>query len=121
MWQWNHEPFGNDAPLGSFTYELRFPGQFFDQATYLHYNYFRDYDPRTGRYLESDPIGLAGGVNTYAYAGSNPLTRIDPQGLQEVVIPWDEPRTPPTEMAPPGSTIIRPGIADSRYRIASTM
>jgi RHS repeat-associated protein len=106
VWQWNHEPFGNDAPLGSFTYELRFPGQFFDQATYLHYNYFRDYDPRTGRYLESDPIGLAGGVNTYAYAGSNPLTRIDPQGLQEVVIPWDEPRTPPTEMA--GSTIIDP-------------
>jgi RHS repeat-associated protein len=44
-----------------FSYELRFPGQFFDQSTKLRYNYFRDYDPRTGRYIESDPIGLQGG------------------------------------------------------------
>ncbi|MGA9726646.1 MAG: RHS repeat-associated core domain-containing protein [Methylocella sp.] len=64
--QWNRDPLGNGAPMGAFAYELRFPGQFFDQATYLHYNYFRDYDPRTGRYLESDPIELAGGINTYA-------------------------------------------------------
>jgi RHS repeat-associated protein len=69
------------APLGAFTYELRFPGQFFDQATRLPYNYFRDYDPRTGRYLESDPSGLAGGINTYAYVGSNPLVRTDASGL----------------------------------------
>jgi RHS repeat-associated protein len=59
VWQWNPDPFGNGAPIGSLTYELRFPGQFFDQATYLHYNYFRDYDPRLGRYIESDPIGLS--------------------------------------------------------------
>jgi RHS repeat-associated protein len=80
VWQWNHDLFGNGAPMGAFTYELRFPGQFFDQATYLHYNYFRDYDPRTGRYLESDPIGLAGGINTYTYVGSNPLARTDARG-----------------------------------------
>jgi RHS repeat-associated protein len=66
VWQWNPDPFGNGDPSGSFTYELRFPGQFFDQATRLHYNYFRDYDPRMGRYIESDPIGLAGGINTYS-------------------------------------------------------
>jgi RHS repeat-associated protein len=51
VWQWNPDPFGNGAHFGAFTYELRFPGQFFDQPTYLHYNYFRDYDPRLGRYM----------------------------------------------------------------------
>ena len=79
VWLWNHDPFGNGDSLGA-TYELRFPGQFFDQATRLHYNYFRDYDPRTGRYIESDPIGLAGGINTYAYVGGNPISQIDPDG-----------------------------------------
>jgi RHS repeat-associated protein len=61
VWLWNHDPFGNGDPTGAFSYELRFPGQFFDQSTKLRYNYFRDYDPRTGRYIESDPIGLQGG------------------------------------------------------------
>jgi RHS repeat-associated protein len=81
VWQWNFDPFGNGAPAGAFAYELRFPGQFFDQATKLHYNYFRDYDPRLGRYIESDPMGLAGGINTYAYVGGNPLMRTDATGL----------------------------------------
>ena len=58
------------------------PGQYFDAETGLHYNYFRDYDPKTGRYIEPDPIGLNGGMNLYGYILANPLNAIDPYGLE---------------------------------------
>jgi RHS repeat-associated protein len=57
------------------------PGQYYDQETGLHYNYFRYYDPSTGRYITSDPLGLDGGLNTFGYVGQNPLVFVDPKGL----------------------------------------
>jgi RHS repeat-associated protein len=93
-WKWDPQPFGvgnanqNPASLGAFTYNLRFPGQLFDAATNLNYNYFRDYDPATGRYAESDPIGLRGGLNTYAYGFNNPQLYVDPDGRIAFVIPF---------------------------------
>ena len=57
------------------------PGQYYDAEPGLHYNYFRDHDPTAGRYIESDPIGLVGGISTYGYVGGNPLTHADSLGL----------------------------------------
>jgi RHS repeat-associated protein len=62
-------------------YNLRFPGQYYDSETGLNQNYFRDFDPAVGRYIESDLIGLEGGINTYAYAHNSPVRYIDPFGL----------------------------------------
>jgi RHS repeat-associated protein len=75
----------------SFIYNLRFPGQYYQAETGLMYNYFRTYDPQTGRFIESDPLGLFGGsYSTYAYVSGNPVSLIDPLGLYpaiEVTLP----------------------------------
>lgn len=65
---------------------LRFPGQFDLGVGGIHYNYYRNYDSNTGRYLETDPIGLRSGINTYAYADNNPLRFIDPFGLERLEV-----------------------------------
>lgn len=80
-WSWTSDPFGNGQPTGSLTYNLRFPGQYYDAETGHHYNYYRDYDSTTGRYIESDPFGLKAGINTYAYVEDMPLVLVDRFGL----------------------------------------
>lgn len=91
IWRWDltQTAFGDHAaqnnPDGdayNYVFNLRYPGQYFDSETGLHYNYFRDYDPSTGRYVQSDPIGLSGGINTYAYVESSPMAGVDFFGLQ---------------------------------------
>jgi len=88
VWRWDSDAFGktaaNDDPDGDgtkFTLNLRFPGQYYDSESGLHYNYHRYYDPNTGRYITSDPIGLDGGLNTYGYVGGNPVKYFDKYGL----------------------------------------
>ncbi|KJV36805.1 RHS repeat-associated core domain-containing protein [Luteibacter yeojuensis] len=90
VWRWwhNRDPFGSmlpdedpDGDGTAFNFNLRFPGQRYDPLTGLHANGARDYDPTTGRYVQADPIGLAGGVNPYAYVTNRPLSAVDPLGL----------------------------------------
>ena len=85
VWSASYLPFG-EAVIVTETVKnnFRFPGQYYDAETGLHYNYHRYYDPATGRYVSADPIGLDGGINLFAYVENNPLNWIDPSG--EVVI-----------------------------------
>ena len=92
MWLWdNLDPFGVNAPnenpagQGIFKYNLRFPGQYYDAETGMHYNVTREYDPSGGRYQQSDSIGLRGGMNTYSYADQDPLIKADPSGLDVTI------------------------------------
>lgn len=89
VWRWDSDAFGNTAPNEDpdgdgikITINLRFPGQYFDAESGLHYNWHRYYDPQVGRYTQPDPIGVEGGVNPYAYVESNPLADVDIEGLQ---------------------------------------
>jgi len=74
----DEDPDGDQVPV---SLNVRFPGQYFDAESGLHYNYFRTYDPATGRYLEPDPIGQSGGVNLFVYANSSPVDIADRLGL----------------------------------------
>ena len=87
VWKANYSPFGKATiETNEITLNLRLLGQYHDDETGTHYNYLRDYDPETGRYITSDPIGLKGGVNTYAYVEGSPLKYTDPLGL---LIPYE--------------------------------
>jgi RHS repeat-associated protein len=83
-WRMNYQPFGQTGNVQDSLVQpqnLRLPGQQADAESGIYHNGFRDYVPNLGRYIESDPIGIAGGINTYAYAGANPLANTAPQGL----------------------------------------
>lgn len=101
VWQWAYSAFGDEQPttaakrftsemttpstgstsIADVTFNLRYPGQYFDKETNLHYNYFRTYAPDMGRYTQGDPIGLDGGFNRFGYVVSDPLSMTDPMGL----------------------------------------
>jgi RHS repeat-associated protein len=84
VWDRVQDPFGRQVSLtssGGIDTALRFPGQQADPDTGFAYNYFRDYDPTLGRYIQADPIGLAGGINRYAYVEGSPVSRTDFEGL----------------------------------------
>jgi RHS repeat-associated protein len=86
VWQAEYLPFGDlwELPLSVVSNNLRFPGQYLDSETGLHQNGFRDYSSPLGRYVEADPIGLAGGLNLYAYAAGSPTRKTDRRGLDNV-------------------------------------
>ncbi|QLQ33444.1 MAG: RHS domain-containing protein [Candidatus Thiothrix singaporensis] len=93
VWKWESDAFGTTVPQqdpdgdGKQTIvNLRFPGQYYDAESGLHQNWHRTYDPSLGRYISSDPIGLAGGVNAYGYVGQSPLNLIDPSGENALAV-----------------------------------
>jgi RHS repeat-associated protein len=86
IWDSAFMPFGEQvSATGSTSTDHRFQGQLADTHASLYYNYFRDYDPALGRYIQSDSIGLQGGLNRFSYVGVSPLTRVDSNGLFFVV------------------------------------
>jgi RHS repeat-associated protein len=82
VWKASYSPFGKAQVMVNIVENnIRFPGQYFDSETGLHYNRNRYYDPNLGRYVTPDPIGLGGGVNLWTYTKNNPINGIDPWGL----------------------------------------
>ncbi|WP_189387753.1 RHS repeat protein [Bacterioplanes sanyensis] len=85
VWSLEQKAFGESILSDNqIAFNIRFPGQYYDSESGLHYNWHRYYDAELGRYLQSDPIGLNGGLSTFGYVGGNPLMYVDPNGLARV-------------------------------------
>ncbi len=116
-WRWLAEPFGTTAPetnpsnLGVLTFNLRFPGQYADQESGLAYNWNRSADYTTNRFTQFDPIGLAGGsMSPYVYGDNNPISNVDPNGLQIVIpVPGRRPPSLPVDPSDPYGPQYTPG------------
>ncbi|SDZ69921.1 RHS repeat-associated core domain-containing protein [Variovorax sp. YR266] len=122
VWQWGYSAFGEDKPtlaryrfantettpnsgttgIAEVKFNLRYPGQYADEESGLFYNGFRTYDPKVGRYTQGDPIGLDGGWNRFGYVDANPLSKVDPLGLNSME-GQGSPRLPLTPMHPDSS------------------
>jgi RHS repeat-associated protein len=89
VWRAAYLPFGKAQLITeTITNNFRFPGQYFDEETGLHYNMHRYYNPATGRYMTPDPIGLEGGINLYGFVQNDPVNFVDPWGLYTEIIIW---------------------------------
>ncbi|WP_198086381.1 RHS repeat-associated core domain-containing protein [Variovorax sp. E3] len=131
VWQWSYSAFGEDKPtvaknrfanlevtpnsgttgISEVKFNLRYPGQYADEESGLFYNGFRTYDPRVGRYTQSDPIGLDGGWNRFSYVDANPMSFVDPEGLA-----GGPPRSTPRVPLPGGGAVsngLLSGIAEA--------
>jgi RHS repeat-associated protein len=119
LWDLKGEVFGNAVPQQDpdgdgvpVVLDMRFPGQRFNSQSGFNQNYHRDYDVATGRYAQSDPIGLRDGVATYSYVGASPLARIDPSGTVAIPYPWSPtlPAANPVVLAGAGSFVAGLGV-----------
>jgi RHS repeat-associated protein len=124
IYRWDSDPFGygypNENPGGGsvwIAYSLRFPGQVYEPNFGTYYNWHRDYDSTSGRYIQSDPLGLAGGSNsTYGYADGDPVTNQDPTG--QFVFPAPAVPVATGTIAAPIAAVAAAGIAGYAFGTA---
>jgi RHS repeat-associated protein len=111
VWSGDFLPFSKvNATVAELGNNFRFPGQYYDAETGLHYNWHRYYDPKLGRYLTPDPIGLIGGINLYTYVQNNPVNWVDPMGLFNILIGAGATAAAPTGGEVAGGVAINPGL-----------